>query len=63
MYIEHLERQMDYCRDVRFVEPENQIQKMLNAKTQIRYKNIKEMRDSAKTFLNTLSKESIYGQD
>jgi hypothetical protein len=57
MYIEHLERQMDSCRDVRFVEPENKIQEMSNAKTQMRYKNIKEKRDSAKTFLNKLSEE------
>jgi hypothetical protein len=57
MYIDHLERQMNSCRDGRFVEPENKIQKMSNAKKQSRYKNTKEKRDSAKKFLNKLSEE------
>jgi hypothetical protein len=53
-YIAGLEQGMERFRELRVVSPENQIQKMGNAKIQIMYKDRKYRRDCAKQFLEQL---------
>jgi hypothetical protein len=56
-YIIHLESCMESHREGRTINPLCIPQKMGNAKRQIMYKNAKEKRDSARKFLETLTKK------